>query len=449
MFAETLVRMSGGIAARGLGFVSALAGGALLGRRKARFAIVQLVVGLMVAVAAQAAFAAGTTYTWTGSSDGTTWETTGNWSPSGPATWNSTTLTAAYFNTPSVTAALNVSDSTALLAFGANSAGDTIAANPGGALVLGASGVNASSLASGTVTISSSVSMPGAPTWVGPTSAGTLVIAGPESTNGAWILNSGNFEVVSGGTMNNTGSYIMFNKTANPSNILQTGGLIQSARSANHAFYLSQGVSVTNYNISGGSAIVTANNSDIAVAYGSSTGTVAIGISGNAFVKTPRLEPEANNSAGNGTVNMQGGLLLTDQVFDQQANSGGFSFSGGTIEPIDGGTVASSGFSSLTGDFIGHSTNLYNFNMPISGNGATIDTTDASGNPQNVYLYANTSGNGSLTAIGAGTLILAGTNTGNYSGQININSGTVKVAANTSNVAGVHHRQRERERGHA
>ena len=175
MFAGKLFRMSGGIAASGFGFMSAGPGTALLRGKKAQFAILQLLVGLMVAVAAQAALAAGTTYTWTGGADGTTWETAGNWN-SAP-TWNSLTTIAAYFNTPSVTAALNVSNSTALLAFGANSAGDTITANAGGVLVLGASGVNASGLTSGTVSISTSVSMPAAPTWVGPTSSGTLVIA--------------------------------------------------------------------------------------------------------------------------------------------------------------------------------------------------------------------------------------------------------------------------------
>ena len=236
--------------------------------------------------------------------------------------------------------------------------------------------------------------------------------------------------------MNNTASYIMFNKTTNPTNFLQTGGLVQASRSNNHAIYLSQGVSVTNYNILGGSCLVISNSSDIAVAYGTSSGTVTFGISGNAFVKTPMLEPQANSSAGNGTVKMQGGLLLTDQIFDQNTNAnGGFNFSGGTIEPIDSGSATGSvakGQAGLFGDFIGHSTPADNFNMPITGNGATIDTTDASGNPQTVTIYANVSGNGSLTAVGGGTLVFAGTNTGNYSGQININSGTLKIAANTS-----------------
>ncbi len=56
MFAGSLCPR-GGIAARGFGFMSALARAAMLGRKKARFAIVQLLVGLIAAVAAQAAFA--------------------------------------------------------------------------------------------------------------------------------------------------------------------------------------------------------------------------------------------------------------------------------------------------------------------------------------------------------------------------------------------------------
>ena len=57
MFAGKLFDGSRGIAARGFGFVSALIGAAVLGRTKARLAIVQVVVGLIAAVAASAGFA--------------------------------------------------------------------------------------------------------------------------------------------------------------------------------------------------------------------------------------------------------------------------------------------------------------------------------------------------------------------------------------------------------
>ena len=66
--------------------------------------------------------------------------------------------------------------------------------------------------------------------------------------------------------------------------------------------------------------------------------------------------------------------------------------------------------------------------MQITGNGATYDTTDFSGNPQTATIYANLTGSGNLNVAGAGTLVFASTQTGySYSGQVNINSGTVRL----------------------
>jgi autotransporter-associated beta strand protein len=430
MFAGKLCR-SGGIVARGFGFVSALTGAASLGRKKARFAIVQLVVGLIVAVAGQAGFAAATTYTWTNGSNDGTWENTANWNPTGP-TWNSTANYAALFNTTAATATLTTADSAQGINFGTSSAGDAIVANPGGSLALGTGGINASALTSGTVNISAPITMSAVTDWYGPLSSGTMVLAGPVTLTNGFIFYSGNLLITSGCTFS-TSSYIEFNNLATNhtvSNISQTGGYVYSGRTSANAIYLSQGIGSggCNYTISGGSlGVVIGSNSVLCIAYGNNSGPSNLTITGNAFVKTPRVELNAlSSSTGTGTVNMQGGLLLTNQVFDQDPINGGFNFSGGTIEPL---SLSGGVFNNVTGDFIGHPIATYNFNMPITGNGATIDTTDITGTPQTVTLYANLSGNGSLTAIGGGTLVFAATNASgyNYSGQVNINSGTVRL----------------------
>ena len=437
MFAGKLFRMSRGIVARGFGFVSALTRAAGLGRKKARLAIVQLVSGVIVALAAQAAFAQ--VFTWTNGSGDGTWENTANWQSGGP-TWNSLTANTAYFNTPNATATLTAADSAASVTFGANSTGTTIAANPGYSLSLGTvgGGVNASSLTGGTVTITAPMTVPtnSSSHWTGPT-GGTLVIAGSVVINGGGsdglYFNSGNFLITTGGTLDDTSSFLVFNDTANASNIVQTGGYVFSGRgtqSTNSDIYLSQGAGGGNYTISGGTlATKTGGSYIITVGYQNVSGPSTLDITGNGVVMTPYLAlncSTVNNTIGSATVNMQGGLLQADQIYTNTPIAGQFNFSGGTIQPQDDGSAVSS--QGGTGDYIGNPNSARNITMQIAGNGATYDTTDGTGGNQTATVYAILTGNGSLNVIGGGTLIFASTQTGySYSGQVNINSGTVRL----------------------
>ena len=79
------------------------------------------------------------------------------------------------------------------------------------------------------------------------------------------------------------------------------------------------------------------------------------------------------------------------------------------------------------GDFIGRPNTAKNITVNITGSGATYDTTDLSGNPQVTSNYAMLTGSGTLNVIGGGTFVFASSQTPyTYSGQVNINSGTVR-----------------------
>ena len=132
------------------------------------------------------------------------------------------------------------------------------------------------------------------------------------------------------------------------------------------------------------------------------------------------------NTIGSATINMQGGLLQVGQIYTNSSIAGQFNFSGGTIQPQGTGSAITS--PGGAGDYIGLSTASKNINTQITGNGATIDTTDYNGGNDTITLYTTISGNGSLNVIGGGTLVFASTQTGyTYSGQVNINSGTVQL----------------------
>ena len=438
MFAGKLARMPGAVAARAFGFASAPVGAAMLGRKKAQFVVLQLVVGLIAALAAQAAFAQATTFSWTNGSGDGTWENTANWSPTGP-TWNSLTANAAYFNTPSTTVTLNTTDDAQSINFDVNSAGTTIAADFGGTLSLGTGGINAANLTSGTVAITAPVNLPtnSISHWTGPASGGTLAVAGPVvfngGTNAGLFVNSGNFLITAGGALENASDFFVFNNGANATNIQQTGGYVFSGRATGTSIadiYLSQGAGECNYTISGGTlAVNTGGAYIISLGYNNSTGPTTLNITGNGLVRTPALELNVATTASSGTatVNMQGGLLQASQIYTNSSSFGGFNFSGGTIQPQGSGSAIDS--SGGPGNYIGRPNAARNITMQITGTGATYDTNDFNGNPQTTTIYANLTGNGNLNVIGGGTLVFASTQAGySYGGQVNINNCTVQIS---------------------
>jgi autotransporter-associated beta strand protein len=247
-------------------------------------------------------------------------------------------------------------------------------------------------------------------------------------------FNSGNF-LIAGGTVANTSDFLIFNDTSTISNFLQTSGSVYCGRgtqTSNSDIYLSQGVGGCNYTISGGTmSTKTGGTYIITLGYQNTSGPCSLNITGNGVVMAPLLALNCStiaNTIGSATVNMSGGLLQTDQIDTNSAIAGQFNFSGGTIQPQDNGSAVTGGPGGA-GLFIGRPNSARNITVQITGNGATYDTTDLSGNPQTTYVYAVLTGNGSLDVNGSGTLVFASSQSGyNYSGQVNINSGTVRIS---------------------
>ncbi|MGA2059392.1 MAG: autotransporter-associated beta strand repeat-containing protein [Thermoguttaceae bacterium] len=110
------------------------------------------------------------------------------------------------------------------------------------------------------------------------------------------------------------------------------------------------------------------------------------------------------NHGGNGIYNLMGGTLITKSISIYSASFGNtFNFGGGTLE-------ASGNFSTgLLITFTG------------TGSNSTIDTSGYL-----IKLYGDMSGSGSLNKDGTGTLQLIGNNV-SYSGDINVNAGTLEI----------------------
>ena len=245
---------------------------------------------------------------------------------------------------------------------------------------------------------------------------------------------TGNIQITTGGTLANTLDFFTLTSGANPTNIQQTGGYVFSGRvvetTGNSDIYFTQGPGSCTYTISGGTlAVKTGGAYVIALNFANSSGTDTLNISGNGVVAAPVLWMNASsaNTSGSATVNMQGGLLQADQICADGTIPGQFNFSGGTIQPQDAGSIAQNAAGG-NGDFIGRPNTAKNITVNITGNGATYDTTDGTGGNDTEFIYAMLTGSGTLNVIGGGTLVFGTSQSGyNYSGQVNINSGTVRL----------------------
>jgi autotransporter-associated beta strand protein len=304
----------------------------------------------------------------------------------------------------------------------------------GGAIALPSVTSTASSTlinnAAGVTTISSSISLGGG-YWLG-NSSGTLNITGlvsdAPSTN--FFTYNGNYLLSSGGTINvPSGATVLNNASGSTTNFTQTGGLFSATRTnSTVVFYLSQFGS-TNYNLTGGALKVTGSAAGTGALYfnfisnPASSGTLTIN-GPSALVAAPQMKFVDNTTVtGSGVLNLQNGTLQTDYMYTLRPAGSFFNFSGGTLQPQDAGNGINYGFGSSTG--------ANNISATLSTANPVISSNDASGNPQTVPIYANLLGSGTLTAIGNGTLMLAGTGS-TYAGQLAINSGTVQVGNGTT-----------------
>ena len=203
-------------------------------------------------------------------------------------------------------------------------------------------------------------------------------------------------------------------------NFTQSGGTISTSRSGNVSFYLSQG-GTTNYLMTGGSI----GSNDAVIGYGlgtTSSFTINGGAASMALLNLNDKGDGGGFPGGLGTLNLGGGALAVDNLVTYWPSGSAFSFSGGTLQPIDGSVTQ-----------WGSSTSGNNVTINLSGTGAVMSSTDAGGNPETVPVYANLTGTGAVTYTGSGTLVLGGS-LGNYSssnysgGSFVTGSGTVQLA---------------------
>jgi fibronectin-binding autotransporter adhesin len=305
----------------------------------------------------------------------------------------------------------------------------------GGAISLTA-GTTFANNAAGLSTLASPLSIAGvqAPNIWTSNSAGTLNIADSitDSNNhlyffdGNYVMGAAGSITVSGfalilGGSNDTGSHT--------SNFLQTGGVISDSRPSAPAstFFVSQG-GTTNYTMTGGTLLVTTGTGSVAYNGSGKNGYMTINGAG-ALASFAGLNI-FGVSGGTGEVNLLNGTLQVDNLFTSAAASSTaydiFDFSGGTLQPLDGG-VSSAG--------IGSATAAQNVTIGLSGSGATLSSTDAGGIGRTVPVYANLTGSGALTTIGAGTFVFQGSNSG-FIGQLAVNSGTVQIGSASAGALG-------------
>ena len=225
----------------------------------------------------------------------------------------------------------------------------------------------------------------------GTNSASFFNVGNNLGSNGAYSLGGGllssgfeNVGVSGSGTFTQTGG-------TNPSSFVTIGGN-------------SGGVGV--YNLSGSGQL----SSWLQYVGSSGTGTFAQSGGTNTVTGGGTLYLGSNGS-GNGTYNLNGGLLLLPGL-EPGPGSASFNFSGGTLRA---GAAFSSSMSLTLGS---------------GGSGAILDT---SGN--GVTLNAPLVGLGGLTKVGSGTLLLTGSCT--YAGPTTIDGGDLDVAGSLTGAATV------------
>ncbi len=134
-------------------------------------------------------------------------------------------------------------------------------------------------------------------------------------------------------------------------------------------------------------------------------GTGSLTVSGSGLVTAPSTLV-GSQAGGVGTVNLNGGALVTSQVSEGLGN-GTVTFNGGTLRLSSNQTALFSDFE--TGD------------VRFTGAGGTIDT-----QAFNATSTLGLTGNGSLTKTGNGTLTLNGTSS--YTGATTIRGGVLSVS---------------------
>jgi len=196
-----------------------------------------------------------------------------------------------------------------------------------------------------------------------------------------------------------------------PGTVNQTGGTVNvTLGTAGNNFRLagSAGASAV-YNISAGALNI--SGMDMRLGY-ADKGT--LNISGAGLVSMPGNAVVMGYSGGSGTLNLSGGTLLTAAV-SRGSGTGTVLFNGGTLEPGGSTTTFLQGLTAAKVQAGGAKINTNGKNITIAQN--LVEDTSSTG--------------GGLNKSGAGALTLTGANT--YTGATTVNSGTLLLAAASTN----------------
>ena len=250
-------------------------------------------------------------------------------------------------------------------------------------------------MSGGTLTVSNSVNMGGGGGSGDGTPTATFTMSGGIFTSTSW------FSIGESGA----GGVGTFN---------QTGGTVNAATSGGTAVNLGDrdGASGT-LNVSGGTFNSTGGGIQVGnhwTGSGVNTGTLTITNAGvvNTGPSSVNGIKLASSAAANGTVNLDGGLLLTHRI-QNGSGSGTFNFNGGTLKATASNTAFMQGLSVAY----------------VLAGGAIIDTTNF--NITIAQSLSDGGGGGGLTKIGNGTLTLSGAN--NYAGPTVVREGTLTLDA--------------------
>jgi autotransporter-associated beta strand protein len=323
-------------------------------------------------------------------------------SPAYSISGNAFTLTAGITN--SATTAQTISDAITFT----NTGTANVVAATAGAITLSGNIATGSSQALGmtcTSAATSSVTLTGTDSFSSST-GNAFTVSGTSS-----VVNfSGAISATNTGAITNAPLVVFSTDTLN-----ETGGTVQ-VTGGNTA--LGVGAGTGTLNVSGGTFEQVSGNLVICNS-GSSSAVGVVNVSGTGKVivdSTAGILFRNSSSSGHGTLNLNGGEFDTASPFTSGRTGNFVVFNGGTLK--------------LTGNITSLSTAGANIAFNVSSGGALIDTngfTTTISTPMTPTTGSPGGGLNVSSSSGSGVLVLSGANS--YTGNTNINSGTLQIGA--------------------